>query len=170
MKELTILRHAKSSWVDPDADDRDRPLSPRGRRAAGQMAKWLAENECHPALVLCSDAARARQTVALVHEALGSPRVRYEEELYLASGTLLLARLRRLGRRVRSVMVVGHNPGLQQLVLALMPAGETKTRHKIVTKFPTAALINLAVDVTDWADLSAKATRLIAYVTPRDLG
>jgi phosphohistidine phosphatase len=169
LKELILLRHAKSSWDDPGKDDVERPLSARGRRAATRMAQWLAQVRVRPSFVLCSDALRTRQTLALIHAAIGAPDVAYEKQLYLASKTKLLGRLRKLNDALRCVMLIGHNPGLQELALALLPKDAAVEREKIAAKFPTAATVRLAFDGASWSDLGPGKTRLIAYVVPREL-
>lgn len=169
MKELILVRHAKSSWKDPGKDDFERRLSSRGRRAAKRIAEWLAEARVRPTLVLCSDAARTRETLALIGEAMGAPEVVFEKDLYLAGKSKLLARLRKLGDGIRCVMLIGHNPGLQELALALLPKGADLERDKIAAKFPTAALVRLAFAGASWSKLGPAKTRLIAYVVPREL-
>ncbi len=132
------------------------------------MADWFAATECHPDLVLCSAALRARETFALVREAIGDPKTSIEKGLYLAGVGRLLARLRRLADEIDSVMIIGHNPGLQELAVALTPA-TSEARARIVLKMPTAAVVRLAASIERWRDLDPKAIRLLAYVTPSDL-
>lgn len=122
-----------------------------------------------PALVLGSDAARTRETLALIHEAIGAPEVRFERRLYLANKSKLLGRLRKLDDALRSVMLIGHNPGLQELALALLPKDAVVEREKIAAKFPTAAVVRLTLAGASWSDLGLAKTRLIAYVVPREL-
>ena len=169
MKELLLLRHAKSSWDDPEKDDLERRLSARGRRAAKRVAQWLAHSRVRPALVLCSDAVRTRETLALVHAAIGAPEVGFERQLYLASKTKLLGRLRKLDDALRCVMLIGHNPGLQELALTLLPKDAVLERDKISAKFPTAAIVRLGFAGASWSDLGPEKTRLFAYVVPREL-
>jgi phosphohistidine phosphatase len=164
MKRIYLLRHAKSSWTQPDVPDHDRPLAGRGRRAAKAMAKHMRAQELVPELVLCSTARRARETLEGIEPALGRGRVRVEGELYGASAHELLARLRRLPDDVGSVLVIGHNPGLHELALELAgPAPE------LAGKFPTAALASLAFDGSVWGELGPEATELVELTRPRDL-
>src|SRR5690348_2022253 len=137
-RRMYLLRHAKSSWDDPQLADHDRPLAPRGRRAATRMGGYLREEGIHPALVLCSSARRARETQR--RAAVGDD-VRVEEGLYGASAQELLARLRRVPRGVESVMLIGHNPGMQDLALSLGRGGGAI--DEIGVKFPTGALATL---------------------------
>ncbi len=161
---LYVLRHAKSSWDDPGLGDHERPLAPRGRRAALQMAAYLRAHEISPALVLCSTARRTVQTLEVV--APGG-RALIEPELYAASASELLARLRRVPDVATSVMLIGHNPGLQMLVLALA-ADPTPNRAAVANKFPTAALATLTLGGT-WSDLRPGHAELTGYVRPKDL-
>src|SRR5690348_13288349 len=130
-RSLFVLRHAKSSWDDAALADHERPLAPRGRRAAERIAEHLSRTHVEPELVLCSTATRARQTLDLVRPALGSPKVSLEDELYGASAGGLGARLRRVPDDVESVLLVGHNPGLQDLVLELASAGESDRKSVV---------------------------------------
>src|SRR4051794_26437716 len=119
MKRLYLLRHAKSSWKDPGLADHDRPLAGRGRRAAKAVARHLREQGIDPELVLCSTARRARETLERLEPALGRGAVRVEPVLYGADAGALLEHLRGVSDAVGSVLVIGHNPGLQRLALGL---------------------------------------------------
>jgi phosphohistidine phosphatase len=168
VKRLYLLRHAKSSWDDPELRDRDRPLAPRGERAAVQLARHLARERVRPGLVLCSSAKRTRQTLKRILPALGKHvEVLIEDELYAASADALLARLRRLPDSVSAVMVVGHNPGLQQLALAL--ARDGPERPRVEDAFPTGALAILSVRRLTWAGLRPGDGEIVGYVVPREL-
>src|SRR2546423_8442596 len=167
MKRLYVLRHAKSAWDDPALADHDRPLAPRGRRAAKAIGRHLRAEGVEPELVLCSSARRARETLERIEPALGRRRVRVERELYGAGADALLERLHAVPDAVASVMLIGHNPGLEDLVLSL--ARPADKRDEIEAKFPTAALATLAFDGEHWADLCPDAADLVAYVRPRDL-
>jgi phosphohistidine phosphatase len=163
---LYLLRHAKSSWADPSLADRERPLAPRGRRDAKRIAKHLRGLGCSPELVLCSPAARTRETLEVVGPALAASTVVLEEDLYGASSDQLLARLRRVPDAVASVMLVGHNPGLHQLALALASAGDELGR--LGAKFPTAALATLD-SRKPWSRLGPGDGTLSAFVVPKQL-
>jgi len=163
---LLLLRHAKSSWVDPTLPDHDRPLASRGRRDAKRIAKHLAGLEFEPELVLCSSAVRTRETLELVRPALGNSKVLFEDGLYGASSDELLARIRDVPDAVGSVMLIGHNPGLEQLALLLASSGDEL--RGLETKFPTAALATLAVETT-WSRLAPGDAILRAYIVPKQL-
>ena len=168
MHTLYLLRHAKSSWDDPTLPDRERPLTPRGRRDAKRIAKHLARRTMEPELVLCSSAERTRATLELVRPALGTvPTVRLEAGLYAASAGELLERLRAVPESVASVMLIGHNPGLQDLALVLTSAGAE--RERLQAKFPTAALAVLTLGETSWSELSQSDAVLAEYLVPKQL-
>jgi len=166
-KHLYLLRHAKSSWDQPDLADHDRPLAKRGRRAAQALARHLGEQEIAPELVLCSTARRARETLERIEPALATPAVRYRRALYGASASTLLECVRGLPDEVASVMLIGHNPGIEELTLSL--AGPAGARRILGSKYPTAALAILAVPGVSWRDLDPGEAELIAFVRPRDL-
>ena len=127
MLTLSLLRHAKSSWDDASLEDFDRPLAKRGESAAPRMGAFMAAQGLAPELILCSPAVRARQTLDLVLPHLaGGPTVVYEDSFYLAAPSVLLARLRKIEGKVRHVMIVGHDPGMQGLALEL--AGDGRCR------------------------------------------
>jgi phosphohistidine phosphatase len=160
---LYLLRHAKSSWNEHGLADHDRPLAPRGRRAAKAIGRHLSDHGIEPELVLCSSAKRARETL----ERTRLTRAQIEPELYGAGAGALLARLHEVPRRVASVMLIGHNPGIQQLALRLARPGPEL--QPLEQKFPTAALATLALPRPDWRTLEPGTAELIGFVRPRDL-
>jgi phosphohistidine phosphatase len=167
MKRLFLLRHAKSSWKDSSLPDHDRPLAGRGKRASKAMAAYMREHRIEPALVLCSSATRARQTLDRVARGLGvSPDVRIESELYEASAAGLLSRLQRVDDAVPSVMLIGHNPSIERLALDLANGGPELA--ELGDKYPTGALATVDFDGT-WSTLEPDAARLVDFVKPRDL-
>jgi phosphohistidine phosphatase len=167
MKRLYLLRHAKSSWKDMSLPDHDRPLAGRGRRAAKAIARHLHEEGIEPELVLCSSARRTRETLDWIEPALGTPDIRVERDLYAASADALLERIRRVPRTVESVMLIGHNPGMQELALGL--ARRSDAVRELEAKYPTAALVTLAVDAASWHEIDRDTAELVAFVRPRDL-
>jgi phosphohistidine phosphatase len=158
---LYLLRHAKSSWDDPALSDHDRPLAPRGRKAAKRMGDHLRERRIEPDLVLSSPARRTRETVERLRLPPRVP-VQYEESLYAAGAEVLLARVRALGDDVSAVLLVAHNPGLQALAIGLVDDEGAPFAENL----PTGALVALAVD-GPWSAL--ERARLAVYVTPREL-
>ena len=170
MKRLYLLRHAKSNWADPDKLDADRPLSPRGRRAAPAMGRFMRKQQLVPALVLASTARRAEETWDLLAEALRADvPVEASDKLYLASPARLLKAIRAVDDKIPSLAIVGHNPGLQALALELAGGGDATARARIMTKYPTGGLAVLDFMVDRWADVAASGGRLERFVVPRDL-
>jgi phosphohistidine phosphatase len=167
MRSLYLLRHAKSSWDDPAPSDHDRPLAPRGRRAAELIESHLRREGIVPALVLCSSAVRARQTLEAIEPALGDQaEVRVEPGLYGVPQRELLDRLHEVPDTVDSVMLIGHNPAVQDLALAL--SRSSPALEELELKYPTAALATLAFE-GPWQDLEPGSADLRAFVRPRDL-
>ncbi len=171
-RTLYVLRHAKSSWDDPGAPDQDRPLAPRGRKALAVLADYISSNEISPDVVLCSTARRTRETLAGI--SLGGEQ-RIERPLYDASADQLIERLRRIPAETGSVMVIGHNPAMQMLVLKLAGARDAAAAGvlqgelaEIQRKFPTGALATLSLGCS-WMDLRAGCAELAAYVRPKAL-
>jgi len=162
MKTLLILRHAKSSWKDLDLADHDRPLSTRGKRDAPRMGHLLLEKELLPQLIISSTAKRARKTVKLVSEACGYKGDRlFIEALYAAGPEAYIGALRELGGGYERVMVVGHNPGLEELLDRLTGAGHT---------LPTAALAEVSLPIGSWDELGVSTEgELIGLWAPREL-
>jgi phosphohistidine phosphatase len=166
-KRLFVLRHAKSSWDDPGLDDHERPLAPRGRRAVTVLGEHLRKTGIRPALVLCSSSRRTRETLDGV--APGGETL-IEPGLYAASAQDLLDRLRRVPDDVESVMVIGHNPALQIVVLRLAvdgaPVPDGSDLAAIRRKFPTGALATLTFDC-GWSELAPGCAQLAGYVRPK---
>jgi len=169
-RRLFVLRHAKSSWSNAQLADHDRPLAPRGRRAAEALAAHVATIDPPPALVLCSTARRAQDTLEPVRSRLpDSTEVLIEDDLYGAPAPLILARLRRIPDTTPSVLVVGHNPGLDDLVRSLGRDGDPGLIARVHTKFPTGALATLPF-AGSWQALGSGPATLEAFVVPGDLG
>ena len=167
-RKLLLLRHAKSSWSDPDLPDRERPLAARGRRAAAALGARLARRRLAIDRVLCSPARRTRETLALLALEPTIP-VDYGETLYLASARSLLARLRRLPPRVRSVLVIGHDPGLEHLARLLGERGQAQAMRRLSEGFKTGALAELRVPEDGWRTLRAGSAYLERFTRPKDL-
>jgi phosphohistidine phosphatase len=166
MRQLFVLRHAKSSWDDPGLDDHDRPLAPRGQRAVKLLHDYIRIHGIEPSLVLCSTSRRTKETLSGIAPS-GDHLV--ENELYGASAAAILERLHRLASDTGSAMVIGHNPAMQLLVLKLAASstsdGDLATvRHK----FPTGALATLTFDCA-WSELSPGAATLTGLARPKDL-
>ncbi|NPV56273.1 MAG: histidine phosphatase family protein [Anaerolineae bacterium] len=162
MKNLLVMRHAKSSWKDNKLADKDRPLNKRGKKDAPMMGKHIRARELLPQLILCSSAERARATAkAVVDKSEYTGEVRYLDDLYLAELDCILEVLHDLPEDLDRVMVIGHNPGLESLVQILS--------HQ-VDSLPTAAIAYLAIPIDSWKDLKEdKDSQLVELWLPKDL-
>jgi phosphohistidine phosphatase len=170
MKRLAILRHAKSSWDDPGLDDFNRPLNERGWKAARRIGREFRKRGFKFDLVLSSTAARARETIDGVqaHFDFGAP-IRFEQDLYLASEGTLLETIRGLDDEVKAPLLVGHNPGLEQLVADLGRDDSKGLRRHVEGKFPTCAFALIELPVTRWAEVEPGAGAIVELVLPKEL-
>jgi phosphohistidine phosphatase len=175
MRQLLLLRHAKSSWDDKTLPDQDRPLAPRGQRAAAAMRVALHELGLAPDLVLLSSSRRTRETVALLEPWDDAPLIEPLDAIYLATAPQLLNVLRGVAETVRSVMLVGHNPGLHELALLLLgPVGLKSPQPAVgqatellVAAYPTGALAEFSI-AGPWCQLSEGGGLLVRFLRPRD--
>lgn len=165
-----ILRHAKAQPAEAGQLDNERALAPRGVRNARQIGRYLKERGYAPSLVLCSTAYRTRETLANVMPFLPEDVVmRIEEQLYMASRAALLRRLREIDDGTVSVMIVGHNPGLEDLVQFLVGRGPPSELRKLKTKFPTAALARIDLGPMSWSKVGKGSGVLTDLVYPREM-
>ena len=168
MHALHLLRHAKSSWKE-DVEDRERRLNRRGREAARSVGRHLPATIGALDLVLCSSAARTRETMDLIlADYRARPRIVIEDELYAASPEKLMERLRRLDEDDLNVLLVGHNPGIRELAVTLADANSRGVRTLVSGKFPTAARASFKVP-DRWPALGTSCYELVAYVTVETL-
>ncbi len=166
------MRHAKSSWDDPRLSDHGRPLNARGRHAAAAMRQAMHDLGLAPDVVLVSSARRTLQTLEALEPWPETPLVEPMDQLYLASAPQLLAVLRGVAQTARSVLLLGHNPGLHEAAVLLagsqaMAAGGA-TMHRLAEGFPTGALAEFAV-AGSWRSLGEGGGRLLRFLCPRDL-
>lgn len=171
---LLLLRHAKSDWSG-NLGDHDRPLAPRGRKAAPRLGAFMRKKGYVPAAVLCSTAERTKETLELLLPALrADPAVRYEQALYLAEWPALLAALQSAAVADTPLLMIAHNPGVEQLAIALtvqpQDADERARHEKLERKFPTAALAVLDFEESHWGAVKLGTGRLTDFVRPRDIG
>ena len=168
MKSLTLLRHAKSDWTDAVKRDFDRPLNDRGRRAARTVGTYMRSEGLTFDSVIASPAQRVRDTLGELEQGYGlSLDPVFDEAVYLASSSTLLDLVHATKDGVARVLLVGHNPGLEELALELADDADSPLRHEVEVKYPTATLAELAFNVDTWN--SANAGRLVRFVRPRDL-
>jgi phosphohistidine phosphatase len=170
---LLLLRHAKSDWSGK-AGDHERPLSARGKTAAPRMGAAMRKKGYEPRLVLCSTATRAKETLELVLPYFSQgPEIRYDSALYHAEWPVLLAQIRDCSTDASPLLLIGHNPGLGQLAIALalqpQSAAERARAETLARKFPTAALAVLDFESADWSGVKPGLGKLADFVRPRDL-
>jgi len=178
LRQLLLLRHAKSSWDDKTAPDRDRPLSPRGRRAAAAMRQAMRDLGLAPDMVMLSPSRRTTETLEALEPWDEVPLSEPMEGLYLATAAQLLEALHGVPETVRSVMLIGHNPGLHDLAVRLIGPRGTAARHgqgevgraieHLVAGYPTGALAEFGI-AGPWWQLDTGGGQLIRFLRPRDL-
>jgi phosphohistidine phosphatase len=165
-----LLRHAKSHWPTGVAD-RDRPLATRGREAAPVMGRYLAEEMLQPDLVLISPAKRTVETWELVAPMLTEkPATQYEPRIYEAKAERLLDVVQEIEGEVRTVLLIGHNPGFVDLATRLTGHGDRYAAARMSQKYPTCGLAVIDFAVDDWRDVTERGGRLDRFVTPASLG
>jgi len=171
MKTLGLFRHAKSDWHDAKARDFDRGLNARGRRGAELMGRHIVAHGIAWQRILASPAVRVTETIELASRAVDHAiPLQWDRRIYLASSPTLMDVLREVPDDVSTVMMVGHNPGLEDLIFDLVPDDGTCPKRAIVeAKFPTAAFAVLECDIGSWSDLDDGCARLVHLVRPRDL-
>ncbi|MEG3163667.1 histidine phosphatase family protein [Sphingomonas sp. PB2P19] len=170
MKTLTLLRHAKSGWDDPVARDYDRPLNAKGRRAAAMVGRHIRSLGLDFDHVVASPAVRVSETLDEI--VAGSGRTLapvWDRRVYLASAGTLLDVVHDLPADIERALLVGHNPGLEDLVLMLVPDALDSLRDAVEEKYPTASLAELRFDTDTWSDVAAGAATLVRFIRPRDL-
>jgi phosphohistidine phosphatase len=170
MHQLLLLRHAKSSWDDNAVPDRDRPLNARGRRAAAAMRRAMRDLGLAPDLILVSSARRTLETLQALEPWDDTPLVEPMDDLYLASEARLLSALQSVAETVRTVLLIGHNPGMHDLAAMLTdPHGSAEKLVRAVHDgFPTGALAEFSV-TWPWHRLGAGGGRLLRFLTPKML-
>jgi phosphohistidine phosphatase len=172
MRQLMLLRHAKSTWDDASMPDRDRPLNARGRRSAAVMRQAMRDLGLAPDVVLVSTARRTQETLEALEPWDDAPLIEAMDSLYLANLMQLTAALHGVAETVRSVLLIGHNPGLHDLAVSLAGpaaiAAGGSTLRALAAGFPTGALAEFVV-AGSWWDLREGGGRLVRFLTPRML-
>ena len=170
MKRLALLRHAKSSWDDQNLDDFNRPLNERGWKAARRIGRELKRRDMRFDLVLASTAARVRETIDGVQEKydFGAP-IRFEQEIYLATSETLLSLVRDLPDSVEAPLLVGHNPGLERLLVELADDDAKGLRKRIAGKYPTGAFAVVELPAREWAEITPGTGEIVEMILPKEL-
>ncbi len=168
MLDLYILRHAKSSWKDLSLDDFDRPLNKRGQLNATQMGRFLVEKNVSPELVLCSTANRCKETLKrTISEGFTPSQHVFLDQLYMASSSEIFEEINNTSETVSSLMIIGHNPGLENLIELLVKNKKHPDFLSIRAKFPTCALAHIQFDIDYWSKLAPNSGSLYCYITPK---
>jgi phosphohistidine phosphatase len=167
-RTLVLLRHAKSSWDDPSLADHDRPLTKRGRKAAAAMGALVRAEKIRPDLVYVSSALRTRQTLEGLQPWAHEPDIVVEPTLYHATPSQIFALLHGAPDAARTVMLIGHNPGLHEFAVQLAGAGEEALLDRLAESFPTGALAEFTTGAP-WPKLDGGAGKLLRLVKPREL-
>lgn len=169
MKTLTLLRHAKSGWDDPVARDFDRPLNAKGKRAAAMVGRHMRSLGLAFDHAIASPAVRVSETLAQIESGYGrtiAPDL--DRRVYLASAATLLDVVHGFPAEIESALLVGHNPGLEDLVLMLVADGADPLRDAVEDKYPTASIAELQFE-GEWGDVATGTARLTRFIRPRDL-
>jgi phosphohistidine phosphatase len=171
VKTLALIRHAKSDWSDARARDFDRPLNARGQRGAAAMGHHVCQGRWRFDRIIASPAVRVAETMEIASRAWGRTfPIGWDRRIYLASSATLIDLLREVSGDPASLLMIGHNPGLEDLIFDLVPDDGTSPLRAIVEqKFPTATFAVLECAVDRWADIGPGCARLVELTRPRDL-
>ncbi len=162
---LILIRHAKSSWSDPFGDDHERVLNKRGQTSATAIGTWMAQETYVPDVMLCSDAARTQETADLILSELSAqPKLQLSGRIYHAAPDTILDLVQQ--QTVKTVAVVGHNPGIGMLANALVT---TPPAHHRFSDYPTCATTVIDFELDKWRDIQPRLGECKAFVVPRDL-
>jgi phosphohistidine phosphatase len=169
MKSLTLLRHAKSGWNDPVSRDFDRPLNPRGRKAARTVALEMKAQGLAFDLLLASPARRVIETLEEVQAVYGPLDPQFDQRLYLASTATLIEIVRATPDEVERLLLVGHNPGLEEIALRLSHRDQGGLRGEVEVKYPTGTVAEIGLPVEHWAQMEEGIGQIVRFIRPRDL-
>lgn len=172
MKTLTILRHAKSGWDVQVERDFDRPINARGRRGAELIGQYVKRQAMIVERIIASPAVRVTETLDLFQPAANLDMIEphWDRRIYLASAATLIDVIRDTGKDAAHLLIAGHNPGLEDLALMLVPEdADDMLRAEVEKKLPTSALVRLELDIADWHDLDVNMARMTGFIRPRDL-
>ena len=170
MKKLYILRHAKSDYPDDVSSDKERPLNKRGEKACDLIGQYLKENNIFPEIILSSDAVRTTQTINnVLRIAEHAVDVSFTPKLYLATPGEILKEIVKVDAEVSSVMVVCHNPGVEQLSAILTGGGDADSISRIKVKYPTAGMACFTIEAGKWGEVNPGCGHLDSFITPKAL-
>lgn len=170
MKKLALFRHAKSDWADGTTRDFDRPLNARGRDAAVAMGQYALKNGMACDHIIASPAIRVSETLEIAQQAYSKPwEIHWDRKIYLASSATLLDLVHQQDDQHQSLLMAGHNPGLEDLILETVPLGSNAHRDRVEEKFPSGALAILHFDCDKWSDIARGQGALHNLIFPREL-
>ena len=170
MRRLLLLRHAKAERLQSGGRDHDRILAKRGREDAAAIGAYLVRHKLIPDQALVSTSARTRETWGLVAKAFPkAPPAEFEDTIYEAAPEAILKAIRATEPKARTLLVVGHNPGMEQLAGILIATGDIEARQRLLEEFPTSAFAAISFAVDAWDGLHANGGRLEHFVTPQTL-
>ncbi|RED14379.1 SixA phosphatase family protein [Pontivivens insulae] len=168
MKRIVLIRHAKSSWSDPEAEDVGRPLNKRGRLAASLMGAWLDEMDLVPDAVWLSPAERTVQTWTRMRAVSGGPEGEVHKALYMADPNTMLSILRASGK-AETIAIIGHQPGMSAMARKLSDGKMSTSVARALTHYPTGGVAVLEADVKKAAEIEYKSCAFTHFVIPKDL-
>ena len=170
MKRLFVLRHAKSSWDDSALEDFNRPLNDRGWKSARRIGRELNHRDLRFDLVIASTAARVRETIDGLRDKFDlNVEIRFEPRMYLADEQTLLSLVRALPAKVHAPLLVGHNPGLERLLVELTHDDGDGLRHRIANKYPTGAFAGVELPADQWTDVTPGSGEIVELILPKEL-
>ncbi len=170
MKKLSLLRHAKSDWQDPTTRDFDRPLNDKGKRVARAMGHWVAAQKIRFDHIIASPALRVQETIEYFIEGYGKRfDIDWERKIYLASSATILDVVRESDDDYAHILVVGHNPGIEDIIFDLVPDNGSKLRDMVEKKYPTGAFSKLHLDCNHWTELSNNPAQFETFMPPRNI-
>jgi phosphohistidine phosphatase len=164
------MRHAKSATGDSGAPDIERPLTIRGRRAASLVGEHLVHHQMAPDRILCSTSKRTRETLCAMLPHLGNDcEIRIASALYEPGAGNYADAIGRLGESAQTLLVIGHNPTMQETAAFLIGSGNDALRQEVVTRFPTAGLAVIDFEGARWQQIGRGTCRIVAFFRPKDL-
>jgi len=171
MKKISLLRHAKSDWQDTSQRDFDRPLNDKGIRVAKAMGRWIAKKKILFDHIIASPAERVKETFENFSEGYSEKlNIVWERKIYLASSATILDMIRETSDDHSHILVVGHNPGLEDIIFDLVPDDASSPLRDIVEKkYPTGAYAQLHLDIETWSDIAGPVAKLEIFMPPRDI-
>jgi len=169
MRRLVLVRHAKTEKDSESGKDQDRRLDQRGLSDSTLIATWFSENRIAPDLVLVSSAVRTRQTWEILKAAFPKSEMAFLDDLYLASAMEIFQIVRTTPSKVKTLMIVGHNPGLHEVAWTLTGKADASDRNALANNFPTAAIAVIDFSFSDWKKLMPQEGTLSVFVAPKQL-